>query len=95
MQGLLLLQANLNHSVGAQDLFVQTLTEWNIDMAVAAEPYRVPVHPNWAGDEDGSVAITWRMKPQSPPLRSGSAGKGDCGDEMGEAAHRGLLLLAQ
>ena len=57
MQGLLL-QANLNHSVRGQDLFVQTLAEWNIDLAVAAEPYRVPAHPNWAGDGGGLVAVT-------------------------------------
>lgn len=41
------LQANLNHSAGAQDLFVQSLAEWSIDVGIVAEPYRVPDGPNW------------------------------------------------
>jgi len=35
------LQGNLNRSARAQDLFVQTLAEWQIEMAVMAEPYYV------------------------------------------------------
>ena len=35
-----LLQANLNHSRGAQDLLVAKSWEWFIDIAVVAEPYR-------------------------------------------------------
>lgn len=51
------LQDNLNHSAGAQDLFLQSMAEWEIDIAVAAEPYFVPDHAHWARDIDGSVAI--------------------------------------
>ena len=86
MPGLLLLQTNLNHSARAQDLFVATLAEWDIDLAVAAEPYQIPEHPNWAGDEDGSVAITWRHKPDSPPCSVVARGKGVV------AVQRGKLL---
>lgn len=51
------LQANLNHSAGAQDLFLQSMAEWSIDIAVAAEPYFVPSRSNWVADTEGSVAI--------------------------------------
>lgn len=51
------LQSNLNHSAAAQDLFLQTVAEWGIGVAVAAEPYVVLRQPHWAGDSDGSVAI--------------------------------------
>ena len=86
MPGLLLLQTNLNHAARAQDLFVATLAEWDIDLAVAAEPYQIPDHPNWAGDEDGLVAITWRNKPDSPPCKIVARGKGIV------AVQRGKLL---
>lgn len=56
-----LLQANLNHSARAQDLFLQTLVEWDINVAVAAEPYYVPDSgSDWIGDTLGLVAITHR-----------------------------------
>lgn len=51
------LQANLNHSAAAQDLFLQAVAEWNIGVAVAAEPYSVPNQPCWVKDCGGSVAI--------------------------------------
>ncbi|XP_072759244.1 uncharacterized protein [Anoplolepis gracilipes] len=61
------LQANLNHARQAQDLFVHTL----------AEPYRIPEHPSWVGDELGSVAITWRADaPASLPATLVAKGKG-------------------
>ncbi|XP_054003314.1 uncharacterized protein LOC128889607 [Hylaeus anthracinus] len=49
--------ANLNNCRRARDLFVQCLAEWQVGLAVAAEPYRVPEHPHWFGDEAGSVAM--------------------------------------
>lgn len=52
-----LLQTNLNHSAGAQDLLLQTMAEWSINIAVASEPYFVPPSNNWAGDTDGLVAV--------------------------------------
>lgn len=51
------LQANLNHCAGAQDLLLQTMAEWQVDLAVACEPYYVPPHTHWVGDLDGSVAV--------------------------------------
>ncbi|CAH2228538.1 jg28018, partial [Pararge aegeria aegeria] len=51
------LQANLNHCARAQDLLIQHMVEWRIDVVTAAEPYFVPVQSNWAGDTEGLVAI--------------------------------------
>ncbi|XP_075990131.1 uncharacterized protein LOC142985769 [Anticarsia gemmatalis] len=61
------LQANLNHCARAQDLFLQSLAQWQVHVAVACEPYFVPPHSNWAGDLDGSVAVVVRMD-AGPPL---------------------------
>ncbi|XP_026746894.1 uncharacterized protein LOC113508120 [Trichoplusia ni] len=51
------LQGNINHSARAQDLLLQTMAEWSIDVAVVAEPYFVPARDNWLGCADGLVAI--------------------------------------
>lgn len=60
------LQANLNHSAGAQDLFLQSMAEWSIDIAVAAEPYLVSSNNiNWAGDTEGLVALVRRASASS------------------------------
>lgn len=61
------LQANVGRSRGAQDLFLQTLAERGCTLGIAAEPNHVPErHPCWAGDELGSVAITWRWWKNAP-----------------------------
>ncbi|XP_072754307.1 uncharacterized protein [Anoplolepis gracilipes] len=71
------LQANLNHARQAQDLFVHTLAERGCGLGIAAEPYRIPEHPSWVGDELGSVAITWRADaPASLPATLVGKGKG-------------------
>ncbi|XP_047534367.1 uncharacterized protein LOC125069009 [Vanessa atalanta] len=51
------LQANINHCAGAQDLLLQSMAEWGIDLAVACEPYYVPPLPHWVGDSDGTVVV--------------------------------------
>ncbi|XP_026746967.1 uncharacterized protein LOC113508210 [Trichoplusia ni] len=51
------LQGNINHSARAQDLLLQSMAEWSIDVAVVAEPYFVPARVNWLGCADGLVAI--------------------------------------
>ncbi|XP_045506876.1 uncharacterized protein LOC123703048 [Colias croceus] len=51
------LQGNINHCAGAQDLLLQSLAEWQIDVAVVAEPYFVPSRDNWAADLDGLVTL--------------------------------------
>ncbi|XP_011165198.1 uncharacterized protein LOC105199696 [Solenopsis invicta] len=53
-----LLQINVNHSARAQDLLIQAMAEWNIEVAIVAEPYAVPPADNrWRGDTAGLVAI--------------------------------------
>ncbi|XP_018363203.1 PREDICTED: uncharacterized protein LOC108761273 [Trachymyrmex cornetzi] len=45
-----LLQGNLNRARNAQDILAQTMMENDVGLAVIAEPYRIPVHPHWAGE---------------------------------------------
>lgn len=52
-----LLQANLNHTRQAQNLFYQSLAERGIGLAIVAEPYRIPAKPTWLGDSRNSAAI--------------------------------------
>lgn len=57
-------------------MLMQSLAQWRIDLAVAAEPYYVPQsHPYWAGDLDGSVAIIGRAG-GGPPLSLLERGSG-------------------
>lgn len=42
-------QSNVNHSTGAQNSLMQSLTESNV-LAVAVEPYCIPVRSDWIGD---------------------------------------------
>lgn len=72
-----ILQANLNHASGAQDLFIHSLAELNCGLGIVAEPYRVPDNNNnWARSEDGSAAIVRRHMEISPPLEQLEAGNG-------------------
>ncbi|CAK9820186.1 Putative 115 kDa protein in type-1 retrotransposable element R1DM [Anthophora quadrimaculata] len=81
-----LLQANLNHSRGAQDLFCQALREWQVSLAMAAEPYHVPDHPSWFGDVACSVAITAVGVPGAPPITLLERGRGFLAVAWGEYA---------
>jgi hypothetical protein len=72
-----LLQTNLNHCARAQDLLVQTLAEWDIELAIVAEPYAVPPADNrWRGDTAGLVAIVSKGGNAGPPLVPGESGEG-------------------
>lgn len=78
------LQANLNHCARAQDLLVQTLAQWQIHVAIVAEPYRVPLYGGWVGDDDGSVAIITRTTAGAIPLERVSRGSGWVAGEVDE-----------
>ena len=71
-----LLQANINHCAAAQDLLVQSMAQWLIEVAVAAEPYFVPPSEDWLGDTDGSVAIVLSRAAGPPPLSLVVRGRG-------------------
>ncbi|XP_013161507.1 PREDICTED: uncharacterized protein LOC106113327, partial [Papilio xuthus] len=67
-----LLQTNLNHCARAQDLFIQSLAQWSIDLAVVSEPYLVPDRSNWVGDLEHLVAI---YAGGHPPIASVKKGR--------------------
>lgn len=50
------------------------MAEQNIELAIIAEPYRIPNHPNWIGDTEGMAAIVWRGTGDS--LKKLKTGKG-------------------
>nr|XP_053616019.1 uncharacterized protein LOC128678467 [Plodia interpunctella] len=88
--GVTFLQANLNHSARAQDLLLQSMAEWDLDVAVVAEPYAVPSLPHWAGDLDDLVAIVARPG-AAPPLAIKKRGNGFvvAGQLKGRSGKRG------
>ena len=57
-----IIQANINNSDTAQDLFLQTMAELGLGLAVVAESYRI-LHNNCVRVETGTVML----------LRAGSA----------------------
>lgn len=69
-----MMQANLNHARGAQNLFVHTMAERNCGLGVVAEPYRIP--DNWVRSTNDLAAITRRNASTSPPLELLEAGEG-------------------
>ncbi|XP_026727799.1 uncharacterized protein LOC113493949 [Trichoplusia ni] len=75
------LQANINHSARAQDLLMQSMAEWLINIAIVAEPYYVPPRDNWAGDEEGLVAL---ISSGSPPMENKSRGRGFVASHVGD-----------
>ncbi|XP_029155163.1 uncharacterized protein LOC114937420 [Nylanderia fulva] len=88
----LLLQANINHSARAQDLLMQHLAEWNIDLAVVAEPYRVLQKDNWMGDKVGLVTIIGKAERGALPLSLMGKGEGFVLVKWGEAIVVGVYF---
>jgi hypothetical protein len=65
-----ILQGNLNHSSGAQNVFAQSLLEWSIDIAGMAEQYFVPSsppNPYWASDSLGLVVVVSSSQGNAAP----------------------------
>ena len=52
-----LLQINIYHCSGAEDLLMQSMAELCIELSVIAEPYKVQKCPNWGSNLSKSVAI--------------------------------------
>lgn len=51
-------QLNLNHCDAAQQLLYQAVSEWETDVAIIADPYRVPAgNGNWIADGSKMAAI--------------------------------------
>lgn len=51
------LQFNMNHSGGAQDLALQVIDEDQNDLGCFSEPWRIPVNSAWFGSVSGRAAI--------------------------------------
>lgn len=52
-----IVQVNINHARQAQDLHVQHMAEWGMDLAIIAEPHSVPGNAGWVADRSGRAAI--------------------------------------
>ncbi|KAM3958882.1 putative 115 kDa protein in type-1 retrotransposable element R1DM [Aphomia sociella] len=88
------LQTNLNHCARAQDLLMQSVAQWKIDVVVAAEPYRVPDRGNWFGDSVGLVAVFVPGGTHGMPSPLGvlSRGEGYVVVEIGETVVAGVYF---
>ena len=62
-----IIQINLNHSARAQDLLLQTMAEYEIGLAVVAEPYRIP-QDYGVGDTTDTAAIVRAEAIGSPTI---------------------------
>ncbi|XP_025261901.1 uncharacterized protein LOC112637121 [Camponotus floridanus] len=76
----------------AQDLLLQTLAEWSIDLAVVAEPYHVPAKSCWIGDVDGLVTIISRGGQNALPLTLIGRGGGHVTAKWGEIVVVGVYF---
>jgi len=94
MGGNRLIQINLNHASSAQDLLHQVMAERGVDIAVIAEPYRVPPgNARWASDPTGKeAAITWRHTDTSLPCTFVEAGSGYVAVRWGKLLVVGVYL---
>jgi len=78
MGGNRLILINVNHAPSAQDLLHQVMAERGVNIAIVAEPHRVPPdHPRWTADSSReAVAITWRLDEFSLPCVPIESGEG-------------------
>ncbi|XP_049874443.1 uncharacterized protein LOC126372638 [Pectinophora gossypiella] len=79
-----ILQANVNHSARAQDLLLQSVAEWLIDVAMVSEPYSVPPRENWVGDRTGMAALVSRTGAGLPPFEHIVRGGGYAAAVLGD-----------
>lgn len=81
------LQANVDHCSAAQDLLIQSMSEWLVHVGIVAEPYRVPPGSDqWVADTDGVVAIYSRCAAGSPPFEKVAKGRGCVSALLGDIA---------
>ncbi|CAK1579721.1 unnamed protein product [Parnassius mnemosyne] len=78
------LQANINHCACAQDLLLQSMAQWSINIAVVAEPYSVWPRKDWVADLNGSVAIISSAAAGTPTLEGVRRGQGCVAARFGE-----------
>ena len=51
------LQHNLNQCEASQDLLMQTVRDWKIDIVIITDPYKPLITNQWASDATGKAAI--------------------------------------
>ncbi|CAK1585622.1 unnamed protein product [Parnassius mnemosyne] len=78
------LQANINHCACAQDLLLQSMAQWSINIAVVAEPYFVWPRKDWLADLNGSVAIISSAAAGTPTLEGVRRGQGCVAARFGD-----------
>lgn len=79
-----IIQTNINHSVGAQDLLFQAIAAWQVKLAIITEPYRVLIRYL-----TNTVAIVRRDVP-SPVIRVCKRG---CGFVVAKWGNLGVVGL--
>lgn len=79
-----ILQANINHCARAQDLLIQSMAQWLVNVTVISEPYNIPSRDNWVADLDQTVALTVQAAVSSPPITNVLKGRGCLAALIGE-----------
>lgn len=75
------MQVNLNHCAAAQDLLIANMAQWEVDLAVVAEPYYVP---HGAVVSSCGLATILVPKGSTTPLQRLAAGEGWVAAEWGK-----------
>ena len=86
------LQAIINHCARAQDLLVQSLVQWSIQLAIVAEPYSIPTRDNWVADNTRVVALVTQVTAGSPPFSRVEKGAGCVAALVGKLIVVGVYL---
>nr|XP_034838764.1 uncharacterized protein LOC117994898 [Maniola hyperantus] len=84
--------ANQSAEKAKEDLFLQSLAEWSVALAVVAEPYKVPSHPRWFGSVGDTVAIYWGGRQGDPSCSILEKGSGYVAVEWGHLAVLGCYI---
>ncbi|XP_072949830.1 uncharacterized protein [Epargyreus clarus] len=74
------------------DLLQQCLADCSVSLAVVAEPYRVPEHPRWVGDDAQTVAVYWAGGEGDPPCSRLHSERGIVAVEWGPIAVLGCYI---
>lgn len=85
-----ILYINLNHSVDAHDLLLQTMQEWEVGLGIITEPYKVEVNSEWISDDGNSVAIV-----RNGNIETGKQGKWVYNCPLGRPKCHWCVCLAQ
>ncbi|XP_045535743.1 uncharacterized protein LOC106719018 [Papilio machaon] len=76
-------EANINHCLRAQDLLLQSVAEWSVQVAVVSEPYLIPNRDEWVGDVEEVVALFVPRSSSSLSIDGVQKGRGYVGATIG------------